>query len=358
MIQEPLSHRKILHFDLDCFYAAVEVKYEPALRGKPLGIGGPPNSRSVLCTASYEARAFGVRAAMPSSRAVRLCPQLILRPPDFQKYKLESREIHQIFSRYTDRIEPLSLDEAYLDVTQIATRPGEATEIAREIKEAVWKERELRISAGAAPNKFLAKIASDWKKPNGLFVIPPQKVDVFVRDLPVDRIFGVGKVTAEKLHGLGIQTCGDLQKFELLELKRLFGSRAMDLYHLARGRDDREVVANWERKSLTVEETFATDIADMNQILSEAESIYLDWKARFHRSQEPVGRIGGAVIKLKYHDFKQTTHECSLRGVVPELAVFQQLISQTWMKRPEAIRLLGLGVRLVSGETSQQTSFL
>lgn len=349
--------RKVIHLDLDCFYAAVEIKHRPELKGKPVAVGGPPDSRSVVCTANYEARAFGVKAAVPSSRAVRLCPQLILVPPRFDLYKKESRAVREIFLRYTPLVEPLSLDEAYLDVTEAGAEPGGATRIAREIREAVRSELGLSISAGVAPNKFLAKIASDWKKPDGLFVIPPAKVGSFVRELPVEKIFGVGKVTAARMHGLGLRTCADLQGWSVPELRRHFGSRAQDLFRLSRGEDDRPVENEWERKSLSVEETFSTDLSTWERIRAELPGLYSEWKARLDRSGE-AGRIAGAVVKMKFADFKTTTHEESVTGL-PPLALFEKLADRAWSRRPEPIRLLGIGARLGrhSPEEKDQLAF-
>lgn len=342
--------RKIIHVDMDCFYAACEIKRRPELKGKPLGIGGPPNSRSVLCTASYEARKFGVRAAMPSSQAVRLCPQLILIPPNFDLYKKESRAVRAIFERFTDRIEPLSLDEAYLDVTDSPHKDGSATRIASEIRAQIEGELGLTASAGIAPNKFLAKIASDWKKPNGQFVIRPEDIDAFVKTLAVEKIFGVGKVTARRMHELGLRTCGDIQNQPLEKLARWFGSRAVELSELARGIDKREVISNWERRSLTVEETLSEDVATLEAIVSRLPELYRDWETRMLRSGER-DKIRGFVVKLKFHDFKTTTHETSSRGW-PELADFHRLIARAWERRPEPVRLIGLGVRL--GKDSQK----
>ena len=344
--------------DLDCFYAAVEEKHNPALRGRPVAVGGSPDSRGVVCTANYKARAFGVKAAVPSSRAVRLCPQLILIPPNFELYKKESRAVQQIFERYTSDIEPLSLDEAYLDVTQIATRPGEATQIAREIKDTIKKELGLTISAGAAPNKFLAKVASDWRKPDGLFVIPPEKIPEFVFNLRVEKIFGVGKVTAAKMHELGIATCGDLQAWSLGDLKRHFGSRALDFYHLSRGEDDRPVENEGERKSVSVEETFSSDLSSWEEIHARLPELYHDWKARMDRGGYE-SRITGAVVKMKFSDFKSSTHEQANREF-PTLDTFERLAASAWFRRPEPIRLLGVGVRLgaVEPADTQQLSLL
>lgn len=338
--------RKIIHIDMDCFYAAVEVKYNPELRGKPLGIGGPPNSRSVLCTASYEARKFGVRSAMPSSQAVRLCPQLILIPPHFDLYKTESRKVREIFERFTNKIEPLSLDEAYLDVTDCEQFGGSATLIAQEIRRLIFTELNLTASAGIAPNKFLAKVASDWKKPNGQFVIRPQDVASFVKELPVEKIFGVGKVTAQKMHDLGLHTCGDLQKYTVFELHHWFGSRAQELFDFAYGKDNREVITEWERKSLTVEETFGRDRQSLEECLKEIPAIYADFVQRLEKGHYQ-DRIKGLVVKVKFFDFKQTTHEEVANGV-PTIEDFQRLLTKAWDRRAVPVRLIGLGVRLAT----------
>lgn len=338
--------RKIIHIDMDCFYAAVEVKHNPQLRGKPLGIGGPPNSRSVLCTASYEARKFGVRSAMPSSQAVRLCPQLILVPPNFELYKAESRKVHEIFTRFTDKIEPLSLDEAYLDVTDCKLFNGSATLIAQEIRRLIFEETRLTASAGIAPNKFLAKIASDWKKPNGQFVVPPQEIEKFVKELPVGKIFGVGKVTAQKMHDLGLHTCSDIQKYSVPELHRWFGSRAQELYDFSRGIDNREVITEWERKSLTVEETYNKDLQSLEECLKQVPGLYEDFHRRLIKG-EYQDRIKGMVVKLKFFDFKSTTHEEVTREI-PTEADFLRLLEKAWLRRSVPVRLVGLGVRLGS----------
>lgn len=338
--------RKIIHIDMDCFYAAVEVKFNPQLKGKPLGIGGPPNSRSVLCTASYEARKFGVRAAMPSSQAVRLCPQLILVPPHFDLYKNESRKVREIMERFTNKIEPLSLDEAYLDVTHCEQFGGSATLIAQEIRRLIYTELNLTASAGVAPNKFLAKIASDWKKPNGQFVIRPQDVASFVQELPVEKIFGVGKVTAQKMHELGLRTCGDIQRHTVFELHHWFGSRAQELHDFSRGEDHRPLVTEWERKSLTVEETFDKDLQTLDECRNVAPGLYADFLRRLEQGQYQ-NRIRGLVVKLKFHDFKQTTHEEVIHSI-PTMQDFERLIERAWSRRGAPVRLVGLGVRLGS----------
>lgn len=329
---------------MDCFYAAVEVKHRPELKGKPIGIGGPPNSRSVLCTASYEARKFGVRSAMPSSQAVRLCPDLILIRPNFPLYKSESQAVREIFRRYTDKIQPLSLDEAYLD----ASHHESATQVASEIRRSIREELNLTASAGVAPNKFLAKIASDWRKPDGQFVIRPELVSEFVAQLPIEKIHGVGKVTAKRMIELGLRTCADVQKRTLPELCRLFGSRGPWLHELSHGRDNREVETKSVRKSLTVEETYNKDLATLEECLGHLPGLYRNWEARMKKSG--LGeKIRGYVIKLRFFDFRATTHESSSRRW-PTLEDFEKLLTNAWLRREVPVRLLGLGVRLAGDE--------
>lgn len=342
--------RKIIHVDLDCFYAAVEEKYNPSLRGKPLGVGGPADSRSVLCTANYEARKFGVRAAIPSSRAVRLCPDLILIPPHFDLYKAESKKVRAILNDYSDQIEPLSLDEAYLDVTNSKLCSGSATLIGHEIKSRVKHELDLSISVGVAPNKFLAKVASDWRKPNGLFTIAPRQVDDFVKQLPVEKIFGVGKVTATQLHRLGIKTCGDLQLMPLAKLQQQLGSRAIDLKELSFGRDLRPVETQWERKSVSVEETFAIDIKTLAFAQKKIPELFTDWQERMMKG-DYFSRLKGIQVKLKYSNFEQTTLEQSFVGK-PTLDNFSELLEKAWARRQSSIRLLGIGGKLKCSQNS------
>lgn len=347
-----MGTRKIIHVDMDCFYAAVEVKHNPKLKGKPIGIGGPPNTRSVLCTASYEARKFKVRSAMPSSQALRLCPQLILVPPNFDLYKKESQAVREIFRRFTSRIEPLSLDEAYLDVTDSHHFSGSGTLIAQEIRRLIQKELNLTASAGIAPNKFLAKIASDWKKPNGQYVVRPKDIDTFMPPLKIEKIWGVGKVTAEKMHSLGLYTCGDIQKCSLLQLQDWFGNRGIELAKLARGQDDRPVETHWESKSMTVENTFNRDLPSLNDCLSEIPSLYDDWLRRIEKSNHRES-IRGHLVKIKWFDFKQTTHEMSSKSW-PKLEDFETLLKRAWQRRAVPVRLLGIGVRLATEEEKKQ----
>src|SRR6202034_596204 len=246
--------RKIIHVDMDAFYASVEQGDDPQLRGKPVIVAWKGN-RSVVCAASYEARAFGVRSAMPVVRAERLCPTAIFVAPDFTRYRAVSKSVREIFQRHTDLIEPLSLDEAYLDVTQNKTGVPTATLVARTIREQIRQELNLTASAGVAPNKFLAKLASDWRKPDGLFVIQPEEIDAFLVPLPVERLPGVGKVTGEKLAKLGIQTVGDLRRLDTSALEGTFGRYGLRLHELARGIDGNEVVPDRPTQSMSVEDT-------------------------------------------------------------------------------------------------------
>lgn len=347
--------RKIIHIDMDCFFAAVEIKHRPQLRGKPVGIGGPPHTRSVLCTANYEARKFKVKAAMPSSLAMRLCPNLILIPPNIELYKKESQAVHKIFERFTSLIEPLSLDEAYLDVTNSSHFNGSATLIAKEIRSLIFNELNLTASAGIAPNKFLAKIASDWCKPNGQFVIKPDDIENFMKKLEIEKIYGVGKVTAKKMHDLGLRTCLDIQKTTVQQMKRWFGSRGAELFDLAHGIDNRKLEPCSERKSLTVEETFNSDLGSLKECLDKIPDLYQDWERRMQKLNRQES-IRGFVVKAKFFDFKTTTHEVSSTKW-PTQDDFKILLEEIWRRRSEPIRLIGLGVRLGSDKTKKEDSF-
>src|SRR6202008_241242 len=254
-LEDRMPARKIVHIDMDAFYASVEQRDDPPLRGKPVIVAWRGN-RSVVCAASYEARQFGVRSAMPALRAERLCPNGVFLPPDFPRYRAASHQVREIFARHTHLIEPLSLDEAYLDVTENKTCLPTATQVARTIREQIRTELHLTASAGVAPNKFLAKIASDWRKPDGLFVVQPEEVDSFLLPLPVGRLPGVGKVMEERLKGFDLQTVGDLRKMELATLEGRFGRYGVRLYGLARGIDDSEVIPNRPTQSISAEDTF------------------------------------------------------------------------------------------------------
>jgi DNA polymerase-4 len=294
--------RKIVHIDMDAFYASVEQRDDPQLRGKPVVVAWRGN-RSVVCAASYEARKFGVRSAMPAVRAERLCPDAVFLVPDFPRYRAVSRQVHEIFKRHTDRIEPLSLDEAYLDVSENKTRLPTATQVARTIREQIRTELNLTASAGVAPNKFLAKIASDWKKPDGLFVIQPDQVDSFLLPLPAGRLPGVGKVTEEKLLDLGVRTIGELRGLALETLEAKFGRYGVRLYELARGVDETEVVPNRPTQSISAEDTFELDVP-----LSETEPMIRRLAEKTWEASRKESRLARTVVlKLKTSDFKILT---------------------------------------------------
>src|SRR6476659_266606 len=270
------DRRRIVHIDMDAFYASVEQRDDPSLRGKPVAVGGSPTGRGVVAAASYEARAFGVKSAMPMSRAVRLCPHLSIVRPDFQKYRTASQAVFEIFRSVTSRVEPLSLDEAYLDVTENAWGLALGREVALRIKADIRERTALTASAGVAPNKFLAKIASAWKKPDGLTVIAPERVERFLQKLPVDALWGVGPVTAARLRERGIERLVDVRTVEEAVLRDAVGSSAEWLRQLADGIDDREVEPNRETKSSGSENTFAQDLTDINEIRQEIDLMARD----------------------------------------------------------------------------------
>ena len=294
--------RKIIHIDMDAFYASVEQRDDPQLRGKAVIVAWR-GKRSVVCAASYEARSFGVRSAMPAVRAERLCPQAIFVAPDFTRYRAVSLSVREIFKRHTDLIEPLSLDEAYLDVTENKTGLPTATLVARTIREQIRQELNLTASAGVAPNKFLAKLASDWRKPDGLFVIRPEGIDAFLLPLPVGRLPGVGKVTGEKLGKLGIQTVRDLRSVDLPTLEHQFGSYGRRLYELAHGIDDSAVVPDRPTQSISVEDTFEQDV-----LLAETEPIIRRLAERLWSASRKESRTARTVVlKIKTSEFKVLT---------------------------------------------------
>jgi DNA polymerase-4 len=294
--------RKIVHIDMDAFYASVEQRDDPQLRGKPVVVAWRGN-RSVVCAASYEARKFGVRSAMPAVRAERLCPNAVFLPPDFQRYRAVSREVREILKRHTDLIEPLSLDEAYLDVSENKTGLPTATKVARTIREQIHAELRLTASAGVAPNKFLAKIASDWRKPDGLFVIQPEEVDSFLSPLPVGRLPGVGKVTEEKLKSFQVQTVEDLRGLDLSALEDRFGRYGVRLHELARGIDNNEVVPDRPTQSISAEDTFEQDVT-----LTDTEPMIRSLAEKTWTASRKELRIARTVVlKLKTSDFKILT---------------------------------------------------
>ncbi|MGE8497617.1 MAG: DNA polymerase IV [Pseudomonas sp.] len=352
-----MSARKIIHVDCDCFYAAIEMRDDPSLANKPLAVGGAADRRGVIATCNYEARAYGVRSAMASGHALKLCPDLLIVKPRMDVYKAVSREIHGIFRDYTDLIEPLSLDEAYLDVSDSPHCGGSATRIAQEIRKRVSQELHITVSAGVAPNKFLAKIASDWKKPNGLFVITPDQVDAFVAELPVSTLHGVGKVTADKLARRGIVLCQDLRERGKLMLVREFGSFGERLWNLSQGIDDRAVQTDSRRQSVSVETTYDQDLPDLAACVAQLPQL-LEELARRMARLDPSYRPDKPFVKVKFHDFTQTTLEQA--GAGRDLSSYTALLGAAFARGNKPVRLLGVGVRLhdMRGRQEQLELFL
>jgi DNA polymerase IV len=337
--------RKIIHIDMDAFYASIEQRDNPDLKGKPIAVGGSPEGRGgVVATASYEARKFGVRSAMSSKKAVQLCPQLIFVRPRFDVYAAVSRHIREIFGRYTDLIEPLSLDEAYLDVTVDKQHIGSAIEIARHIKKAINDELRLTASAGISVNKFVAKIASDIDKPDGLTFIGPSKIEKFIESLPVEKFFGVGKVTAEKMKSMGLHTGADLKRLSEAELLKHFGKPGKFYYKIVRGTDDRDVQPYRETKSIGAEDTFPYDLKDVEEMYEELKRIAHIVHERLQKHQLKGRTI---TVKIKFHDFKIVTRSHSLPKVVDDLETIL-LTAKTLLEGVEMqekkVRLLGLSL--------------
>jgi DNA polymerase-4 len=335
---------------MDAFYASVEQRDNPSLRGKPVAVGGDPGVRGVVAAASYEARTFGVRSAIPMSRAVRLCPSLVIVRPDFHKYRAISQQIFEIYREVTPLVEPLSLDEAYLDVTENAWHETLGVNVARRLKERIKEATNLTASAGVAPNKFLAKIASGWKKPDGLTVVAPERVEKFLQGLPVDALWGVGPVTAARLREHGIDKLTDVRAKSPAALEAVVGSLAPWLIDLAYGRDDRAVEPNRAAKSAGSEETYATDLESMEEIRREIETMARDISGWLARKQKTARTV---TIKVRYSDFTTITRSNSTSGATadPENLVARalKLLDKTEAgHRP--VRLLGVSVHNFGGE--------
>jgi len=338
-----MNGRKIVHIDMDAFYASVEQRDNPELRGRPVVVAWK-GKRSVVCAASYEARRLGVRSAMAATSAERLCPEATFVPPDFTRYRAVSRAVREIFLRHTDLIEPLSLDEAYLDVTENKIGLATATKVASMIRQQIREELNLTASAGVAPNKFLAKIASDWKKPNGLFVIQPTEVEDFLTPLPVGRIPGVGKVTEERLGKLGLRTVGDVRARSLEDVQKLFGRYGQRLYELARGIDDNPVVPNRPTQSISAEDTFETDV-----LLADTEPMIRRLAEKTWAASRKESRIARTVVlKLKTAEFQILTR--SLTPMRPPTSCEELMeIALTLRERVklaprQRFRLVGVGL--------------
>lgn len=345
--------RKIIHVDMDCFFAAVEMRDNPSLRDIPIAIGGSRERRGVISTANYPARKFGVRSAMSTAMALKLCPHLTLLPGRFEAYREASDHIREIFSRYTSLIEPLSLDEAYLDVTDSLHCHGSATLMAQQIRKNIYDELNLTASAGIAPIKFLAKIASDLNKPNGQYVITPEEVPNFVKTLPLSKIPGVGKVSAAKLETMGLRTCEDVQNSDLALLLKRFGKFGRVLWERSQGIDERTINNERLRKSVGVERTLAEDIHEWSECEAIIERLYPELESRLAKVK-PDLLIARQGVKLKFNDFQLTTQE----HVWPRLNK-EDLIAtarKTWDERRggRGVRLVGLHVTLLDPQLERQ----
>ncbi len=336
--------RKIIHVDMDAFYASVEQRDRPELKGKPVVVGGDPNSRGVVSTCSYEARKYGIHSAMASSVAYRLCPHAVFIPPRFDVYQAVSDQIRKIFHEYTDLVEPLSLDEAYLDVTENKKGIPFATDVAREILKRIREETRLTASAGVSFNKFLAKVASDINKPNGITVVTPKIADQFIDRLPIGKFFGVGKVTEKKMHDMGIRTGADLKKFSREELIERFGKVGNYYYDIAHGRDERPVNPHRERKSLGQECTLNQDIDDKQEMVEILNKLAAQIE---HYMKEKTIKGRTITLKVKYFNFKSVTRSITVPEPVCEAAVMMEYVPSL-LEKTEAgakkVRLLGISI--------------
>ena len=327
---------------MDCFYAAIEVRDRPELRGKPVGVGGARDRRGVLTTCNYEARKFGVRSAMPTYMALQRCPKLIVLPTRFDVYRRESAVIRAILHRFTPLVEPLSLDEAYLDVS---AHPGAPGALAQVIRDLIFRKTKLTASAGIGPNKLVAKIASDLNKPSGQYEVAPDKVAEFMAALPVRKIWGIGAVTEQKLQQRGITICAELQCFSRLELQNLFGKFGAELFDLSRGIDERPVEPQRERKSLSTEETFSVDLETLAACEEKLEELFAEMMADLAQ-KEATRTVSKIFVKLKFADFTRTTVERA--GLAPSLNEYRNLLTEAFSRTGKSVRLLGVGVRFAS----------
>jgi len=333
--------RKIIHCDADCFFAAIEMRDDPRLRDRPMAVGGSPQQRGVISTCNYEARRFGIHSAMASRTALRLCPDLLIVPHRIEEYRLAARVMRNIFHDYTELVETVSLDEAYLDVTDSDYHSGSATRIAAEIRQRIARDLGITVSAGVGQSKFVAKVASEWRKPDGLFVVTPSSEADFVAQLPVKAIPGVGKVTASKLERLGISHCRDLALQPLDELLRQFGVFGKRLYDFSRAIDVREVTPHRTRKSVSVEHTYALDLPDLDACRTQLPELFIELCQRLNS----VNGLAPArlFVKIKFADFSATSMETASQTL--RLSIFQQLLDEAFKRGTRPVRLLGLGVR-------------
>ena len=359
MIEENKNIRKIIHIDMDAFYASIEQRDNPELRGKPVIVGGPPDSRGVVATCSYEARRYGVHSAMPSRTAYRLCPRAVFVRPRFDVYKQVSQQVREIFLEYTDLVEPLSLDEAYLDVTNNKKGICLATDVAKEILQKITQKTGLTASAGVSFNKFLAKVASEVNKPNGLTVVTPKKAAAFIDHLSIGKFYGVGKVTEQKMHDLGIKTGADLKKMSEEDLVKHFGKVGRFYYNIVRTIDDREVNPHRTRKSIGQERTLDQDIDDTNEMLRILEKMAVSLE-EYMKKRQIKGRT--ISLKIKYFDFKSITRCITLEEPVYEAEIMMKAAAELLTKTEAGkikVRLLGISLsNLVSSSAPGEAGLI
>lgn len=340
--------RKIIHIDMDAFFASVEMRDNPKLRNIPMAVGGSSDRRGVIATSNYEARKYGVRSAMATAHALKLCPQLVVVRGNMAKYAEASEQVFEIFHQYTNLVEPMSLDEAYLDVTDCDLFQNSATWIAEDIRKKIFEKTGLTASAGISCNKLIAKMSSDLRKPNGQFTIAPHQVAEFIAKVPVEKLWGIGKVTAARLHEMGIKTCLDMQGYTRSELIHLMGKFGDALYDFCRGIDEREVETEYERKSLGTEETFDRDIASFEEMKEHVVRMVGEIKEHLESYQDKT--IKNLHVKIKYHDFKTTTIE---RQLPLSEENYLWLLEERWTQDPRPVRLLGVGVKFEEESKSQ-----
>lgn len=339
---------------MDAFFASVEMRDNPALRNVPMAVGGSSDRRGVISTSNYEARKYGVRSAMPTSTALKLCPQLVLVRGRMAKYREASEIVFDTFYEYTDLVQGLSCDEAYLDVTDSPLFNNSATLIAQDIRKKIFERTNgLTASAGIAPNKLIAKMASDFKKPNGQFTISPKEVETFIKQIPIEKISGIGKVTAKHMHEMGIKTCQDMQRYSRSDLLYHFGKFGDTLFDYCRGLDDRDVETEYERKSLGTEETFAKDISAIEEMRMHVVRMVQEVKESLEDYEDRT--VKNLHVKIKYHDFKQTTIE---RQIPFSEENFLSLLEERWGQDPRPVRLLGVGVKFEDEVVEEELSDL
>ena len=355
-IRDMADNRKIIHIDMDAFYASVEQRDYPGYRGKPVIVGGAPDKRGVVAACSYEAREFGIHSAMPSSRAAKLCPHAIFIKPRFAEYRRISEQIRGVFLKFTELVEPLSLDEAYLDVSSCDLHQGSATRIAQAIKAKIKTETDLTASAGVSYNKFLAKVASDLDKPDGLYVITPAEGEAFVSRLPIGQFFGVGKATEAKMKALRVKTGADLKLLSLEQLRQRFGKTGDYFYHVARGIDRRVVSNRRERKSISSETTFMEDLSDVEVMLKKLQELAEETLRTLAQKELTAMTL---TIKVKYADFQQVTRSRTLTEPLAEVAGIKPLLAELLAKTEAGrrrVRLLGVGVSNLHPATAVESA--